>query len=68
MHVRVKPEALAARLRQRGGSRKRRSRSGWRAGQAFDVPAGCKLVEIDNSGALDDSAASFARLIGVGHD
>ena len=43
-------------------------RSPARAGQAFDVPAGCKLVEIDNSGALDDSAASFARLIGVRHD
>lgn len=65
----MKPEALAARLRQRGReSEAAIAQRLARAGQAFDVPAGCKLVEIDNSGALDDSAASFARLIGVGHD
>ncbi|MGO4282163.1 ribose 1,5-bisphosphokinase [Cupriavidus sp. OV038] len=69
VHVRVKPEALAARLRQRGReSEAAIAQRLARAGQAFDVPAGCKLVEIDNSGALDDSAASFARLIGVRHD
>lgn len=66
VHVRVKPEVLAARLRQRGReSEEAIEKRLARAGQAFDVPAGCQLVEIDNSGALEASAATFAQLVGV---
>lgn len=69
VHVRVKPEVLAARLRQRG----RESESAiaqrlQRATQAFEVPEGCRLVEIDNSGALDESSEKLAMLVGVGGD
>lgn len=66
VHVRVKPEVLATRLRQRGReSEEAIARRLARAGQAFDVPAGCKLVEIDNSGALQASADAFAQLVGA---
>jgi len=66
IHVSVKPEALAARLRQRGRESEDAIAARLaRAGQGFEVPAGCNLVEIDNSGALGDSAASLARLVGV---
>ncbi len=64
VHVRVKPEVLAVRLRNRGreseGAIARRLA---RATQPFDVPAGCKLIEIDNSGDLKDSADAFASLV-----
>ncbi|ODV40829.1 ribose-phosphate pyrophosphokinase [Cupriavidus sp. UYMMa02A] len=65
VHVRVKPEALGERLRQRG----RESEEGDRAAPAratedFAVPARCRLVELDNSGALADSVEVFARLVG----
>ncbi|CAG9176300.1 phosphonate metabolism protein/1,5-bisphosphokinase (PRPP-forming) PhnN [Cupriavidus pinatubonensis] len=66
VHVRVKPEVLAARLRQRGReSEDAIARRLARATEAFVVPAQCRLVEIDNSGALADSAEAFARLVGV---
>ncbi|MBF6991232.1 MULTISPECIES: phosphonate metabolism protein/1,5-bisphosphokinase (PRPP-forming) PhnN [Cupriavidus] len=69
IHVRVKPEVLAARLRQRGReSEDAIARRLVRAGQAFDVPDGCSLVEIDNSGALGASAEVLARVVGVGGD
>ncbi|MDT6960917.1 phosphonate metabolism protein/1,5-bisphosphokinase (PRPP-forming) PhnN [Cupriavidus sp. SZY C1] len=64
VHVRVTPEVLAARLRQRG----RESEDAIagrlaRATQPFAVPDGCRVVEIDNSGALSDSVERFARLV-----
>lgn len=66
VHVRVKPEVLAVRLRQRGReSEAAIAKRLARATQPFDVPAGCRLIEIDNSGALEDSAAHFAQLVGV---
>jgi ribose 1,5-bisphosphokinase len=66
VHVRVKPEVLAARLRQRGReSEDAIARRLARATEAFAVPAQCRLVEIDNSGALAGSADAFARLVGV---
>lgn len=66
VHVRVKPEVLAARLRQRGREPEDAiARRLARATEAFAVPAQCRLVEIDNSGALADSAEAFARLVGV---
>jgi ribose 1,5-bisphosphokinase len=66
VHVRVQPEVLARRLRQRGReSEAAIARRLARAGQAFAVPAGCHMVEIDNSGALDAAAATFAQLVGV---
>lgn len=66
VHVRVKPEVLAARLRQRGReSEDAIARRLARATEAFAVPAQCRLVEIDNSGALADSTEAFARLVGV---
>ncbi|CAG9182898.1 Ribose 1,5-bisphosphate phosphokinase PhnN [Cupriavidus laharis] len=66
VHVRVKPEVLAARLRQRGReSEEAIARRLARATEDFAVPAQCRLVEIDNSGALEDSAEAFARLVGV---
>lgn len=64
VHVRVKPDVLATRLRQRGRETEAAiARRLERATQAFDVPAGCRLVEIDNSGALEDSAARFVDLV-----
>lgn len=64
VHVRVKPEVLAVRLRNRGReSEEAIARRLARATHPFDVPAGCKLVEIDNSGALTDSADAFASLV-----
>lgn len=69
VHVRVKPEVLAARLRKRGReSEEAIARRLARATQAFDVPTGCRLVEIDNSGELADSAAAFAQLVGAPAD
>ncbi|MCZ7010022.1 ribose 1,5-bisphosphate phosphokinase PhnN, partial [Salmonella enterica] len=53
LHVRVSPEVLAARLRQRGReSEEAIARRLARATAPFDVPADCRIVEIDNSGAL----------------
>jgi ribose 1,5-bisphosphokinase len=64
VHVRVKPEVLAARLRNRGReSEAAIAKRLERANQPFAVPQGCKLVEIDNSGALEDSAREFAALV-----
>ncbi len=69
VHVRVKPEVLAARLRQRGReSEAAIAKRLARATQAFDVPTGCRLIEIDNSGELEDSATRFAQLVGVRAD
>ena len=69
VHVRVKPEVLAARLRQRGReSDEGIARRLARATQPFDVPPGCRVVEIDNSGDLADSADAFARLVGAAGD
>lgn len=66
VHVRVKTEVLAARLRQRGReSEEAIARRLARAAQAFTVPAGCRLVEIDNSGALDGAANALAQLVGT---
>lgn len=66
VHVRVAPEVLAARLRQRGReSEEAIARRLARATEDFAVPAQCRLVEIDNSGALADSTEAFARLVGV---
>ncbi|RLK44499.1 ribose 1,5-bisphosphokinase [Cupriavidus plantarum] len=64
VHVRVQPEVLGKRLRQRG----RESESAIaarlaRATQPFDVPADCRLVELDNSGALDDAVARLATIV-----
>ena len=67
VHVRVKPEVLAARLRNRGReSEAAIAKRLERATQPFAVPQGCKLVEIDNSGALEDSAREFAELVRAG--
>lgn len=64
VHVQVKPEVLAARLRNRGReSEAAIAKRLERANQPFAVPQGCKLVEIDNSGALEDSAREFAALV-----
>ncbi|KAI3592754.1 Ribose 1,5-bisphosphate phosphokinase PhnN [Cupriavidus sp. U2] len=64
VHVRVKPEVLAVRLRNRGRETEAAIAGRLaRATQPFDVPAGCRLVEIDNSGELNDSADAFASLI-----
>jgi ribose 1,5-bisphosphokinase len=66
IHVCVKPEVLAVRLRQRGREAEDAiARRLARARQAFDVPAGCRLVEIDNSGALDTAVAALAQLVGA---
>ncbi|KWR76503.1 phosphonate metabolism protein/1,5-bisphosphokinase (PRPP-forming) PhnN [Cupriavidus sp. IDO] len=66
VHVRVKPEVLAARLRLRGReSEEGIARRLARAGAAFEVPAGCRVVEIDNSGVLEVAVGVFARLVGV---
>ncbi|WP_432260594.1 phosphonate metabolism protein/1,5-bisphosphokinase (PRPP-forming) PhnN [Cupriavidus sp. TMH.W2] len=66
VHVRVRPEVLASRLRQRGReSETAIARRLARAAQAFPVPAGCRLVEFDNSGALENAAEAFARLVGA---
>lgn len=64
VHVRVQPEVLAARLRQRG--RESEAEIAQRMARAmlpFEVPANCALVEIDNSGVLEDSAMKFAQLV-----
>jgi len=69
VHVRVQPDVLAERLRQRGReSEDAIAKRLARATQAFEVPAGCRMVEIDNSGDLVDSAAAFARLVGAPAD
>ncbi|NSX13718.1 phosphonate metabolism protein/1,5-bisphosphokinase (PRPP-forming) PhnN [Cupriavidus taiwanensis] len=66
VHVRVQPEVLAARLRQRGREAEDAiAKRLARARQAFDVPAGCRLVEIDNSGALESAVAALAQLVGA---
>ncbi|RZT42810.1 phosphonate metabolism protein/1,5-bisphosphokinase (PRPP-forming) PhnN [Cupriavidus agavae] len=65
VHVRVRPEVLAARLRQRGReSEEEIARRLARAAQGFDVPEGVRVVEIDNSGVLAESASRLADLIG----
>jgi len=69
VHVRVKPEVLAARLRMRGRESEEAIAGRLaRAAQAFDVPPGCRMVEIDNSGELAESAVAFARLVGAPAD
>lgn len=66
LHVRVSPEALAARLRQRGReSEEAIARRLARAAASFDVPAHCPVVEIDNSGALQSAADALANAIGM---
>ncbi|MDK3025406.1 phosphonate metabolism protein/1,5-bisphosphokinase (PRPP-forming) PhnN [Cupriavidus taiwanensis] len=66
VHVRVQPEVLAARLRQRGREAEDAiAKRLARARQAFDVPAGCRLVEIDNTGALESAVAALAQLVGA---
>jgi len=66
VHVRVVPEVLATRLRQRGRESEEAIAARLaRATQPFAVPEGCSLVEIDNSGALEQAAATFARLVGA---
>lgn len=66
LHVRVSPAALAARLRQRGReSEEAVARRLARATAAFDVPAGCRLVEIDNGGALQAAVEALANAIGM---
>ncbi|WP_404992780.1 phosphonate metabolism protein/1,5-bisphosphokinase (PRPP-forming) PhnN [Cupriavidus pauculus] len=67
VHVRVNPEVLAVRLRQRGReSEAAIAQRLARATQPFDVPEGVRLVEIDNSGALDVAAAAFSQLVTTG--
>jgi len=66
LHVRVSPEVLAARLRQRGReSEEAIARRLARATAPFDVPADCRIVEIDNSGALHSAAEAMAKAIGI---
>ncbi|XQM36894.1 Ribose 1,5-bisphosphate phosphokinase PhnN [Cupriavidus sp. H19C3] len=66
VHVRVSPEVLGARLRQRGRESEAAIAARLaRAAQAFEVPAGCQLVDIDNSGPLEDAAARLAALVGA---
>ncbi|WP_422649895.1 phosphonate metabolism protein/1,5-bisphosphokinase (PRPP-forming) PhnN [Cupriavidus sp. H18C1] len=66
LHVRVSPDALVARLRQRGReSEEAIARRLARATAAFDVPAGCRLVEIDNGGALQAAVEALANAIGM---
>ncbi|SPA22996.1 Phosphonates transport system accessory protein; putative Guanylate kinase (GMP kinase) [Cupriavidus taiwanensis] len=66
VHVRVRPEVLAARLRQRGREAEDAiAKRLARARQAFAVPPGCRLVEIDNSGGLESAVAALAQLVGA---
>ncbi|SOZ38448.1 phosphonate metabolism protein/1,5-bisphosphokinase (PRPP-forming) PhnN [Cupriavidus neocaledonicus] len=66
VHVRVQPEVLAARLRQRGREAEDAIAGRLaRARQAFTVPPGCRLVEIDNSGGLESAVAALAQLVGA---
>jgi ribose 1,5-bisphosphokinase len=66
VHVRVSPEILGQRLRQRGReSEEAIARRLDRATRAFDVPPGCRLIEIDNSGALEASTEAFAQVVGA---
>jgi ribose 1,5-bisphosphokinase len=64
VRVHVATDVLAARLHQRGReSADAIARRLERAAQPFTVPAGCRLVEVDNSGALDGSADRFIALV-----
>jgi len=64
VHVRVRPEVLATRLRQRGRESEEAIAGRLaRATQAFDMPADVRLVEIDNSGSLQHAAAVFRELL-----
>jgi len=64
VQVRVKPDVLAARLRQRGReSEEGIARRLQRAAQGFDVPEGVRVVEIDNSGVLEESAQRLVDLV-----
>ncbi len=66
LHVRVSPDALAARLRHRGReSEDAIARRLARATAAFDVPPDCRLVEIDNSGALGSAVQALAMAVGM---
>lgn len=66
VHVRVNPEVLGARLRQRGRESETAIAARLaRAAQAFEVPSGCQLVELDNSGLLEDAAGRLAALVGA---
>lgn len=66
LHVRVSPDALAARLRQRGReSEEAIARRLARGTASFDVPTDCRLVEIDNSGALRSAVQALAMAIGM---
>ncbi|CAG9171432.1 phosphonate metabolism protein/1,5-bisphosphokinase (PRPP-forming) PhnN [Cupriavidus respiraculi] len=66
VHVRVSPQILGERLRRRGREEEDAiARRLERAARAFEVPAGCRLVEIDNSGALEDSVEAFVEVVGA---
>ncbi len=66
LHVRVSPDALAARLRQRGReSEDAIARRLARATAPFEVPADCRLVEIDNGGTLQSATEALAKAIGM---
>lgn len=66
IRVRVCPQVLASRLRQRGREPAAAIEARLaRAAEAFAVPAGCEVVELDNSGPLDDAVATFAALVGA---
>lgn len=64
VHVRVAPEALARRLRQRARESEEAIAARLaRATAPFAVPAGCRLVEIDNSGELAHAVEAFVGLV-----
>lgn len=64
VHVRVRPEVLGKRLRQRGRESEDAIAARLaRATQPFDVPAECWLVELDNSGNLDDAVERLATIV-----
>lgn len=66
VQVRVAPEILAARLRERGREAEQAIAARLaRASRPFPVPGGCRLVEIDNGGALQHAADALARLVGA---
>lgn len=64
VHVRVRPEVLGARLRQRGRESEAAIAARLaRATQPFDVPAHCRLIELDNSGDLNVAVENLATIV-----
>lgn len=64
VHVRVRPEVLGERLRQRGRESEAAIAARLaRATQPFAVPAHCRLIELDNSGDLNVAVENLATIV-----